>query len=217
MKSTFNNIYPVLLQFDWSNVFQSIAVIWTACIATYALHTWKRQSKANLKIRFLDELTESIHEFILQSDPSIQMLQFVRIGMESYTLGSESDEITREGVIEYINKRGKEDSQRLFEHLSKCNNSISRINSLSAKGQIFNLINYTKCTEACKNLTALYNQIQAIASIINGESTNWENELANNVLQKLMVFDHKKIYEQIGLQNVKYLEFVKDNFKHIYK
>ena len=56
---------------NWPDLLQGIGSIWVAIVATLALNAWKHQSKAQRQMNFMDELTDSVHEFIqLMSAPN---------------------------------------------------------------------------------------------------------------------------------------------------
>jgi hypothetical protein len=56
---------------NWSSIFQAIAAIWVAVIATYALGQWKKQIKLQKQVDFVDQLTDEIHEFMLTASPLV--------------------------------------------------------------------------------------------------------------------------------------------------
>ena len=63
-----------LLLIDWLAIIQGIVGIWVVIIATIALNTLKCQIKAHKHIEFLDELTDTIHNFILSMSEPIAHL-----------------------------------------------------------------------------------------------------------------------------------------------
>ena len=83
-----------LINLNLLEVIQTIATVFVAYIALRALETWKHQSKAQKQTDFLDELTDTVHEYIQQLAQPIEMLKMVRIGIKSHAGLINQDEIT---------------------------------------------------------------------------------------------------------------------------
>jgi len=139
---------------NWAEIVKCIVSIWVAAVATFALKTWKRQSRAQKQIDFMDDLTNSVHEFIVSLAGAIEMVRYVKIRIESHAGMPDLDtEIENPEAVAYIQRRGKEDSKRLFEYLKSYSPALTRIRSLSVKGQVLGLKNYKDCYNACSMLT----------------------------------------------------------------
>jgi hypothetical protein len=100
---------------EWAEMLKVVAALWTAGIATYAVNTWRRQTKANRRVDFLSELLESIHGFIESIHPPIEMVRIVKIGIESHR-GSPSDSIDEPNphLFTYIQRNGERDAEKLY-------------------------------------------------------------------------------------------------------
>ncbi|MDP8218985.1 MAG: hypothetical protein P9M03_09700 [Candidatus Theseobacter exili] len=73
-----------LSSWNWPEIIKGIVSIWVATVATKALTTWKRQSKAQKRADFMDELTESVHKFIDAIAAPCEMVKYIKIGIESH-------------------------------------------------------------------------------------------------------------------------------------
>lgn len=208
----------MLISWDWSKIIQAVTSIWVAIVATWALTTWKLQSKAQKKSDFMDELTDTVHEFINLLGAPTQMVKYIKIAIECYESLPHPDRNTEnQGAIEYIMTDGKRESERLHELLEPCAHPLSKINSLVAKGQVFGFSDYGVCQVSCKMITAQYDRIQALCYMIGNETANWENPKIQETLSKVVALDENDIRDAINEFNSKFLTFVKKNYEMIYK
>jgi hypothetical protein len=213
-----SKILQSLYGWNWAEIVKCIVSIWVAAVATLALKTWKRQSKAQKQIDFMDHLTDSVHEFIISMAGPIEMVKNIKIGIESHAGMPDLDiEIENPEVVAYIQRQGKEDSKRLYEYLKSCSPALTRIRSLSAKGQVLGLKNYKDCYNACSMLTWQHDRIQALCHMIGSDSLYWRNPKVQESLSKVIQLDPEEIKKGIEEQNAKFLAFVKENYERIYK
>ena len=203
---------------NWAEIVKGSVGIWIATVATLALKTWKRQSKAQKQTDFMDEITNSVHEFVATMSASIEMLKYIKIGIESHARApSLPPGIENPEAVAYIQKQGKEDSKRLLEYLNLSSPSLTKIRSLSAKGQVLGLRNYAECQNACDMLTWQHDRIRALCYVIGRPSLNWENPEVQKTLSKIIQLDPEEIKRELGEYNVTFLTFVKENYKNIFK
>ena len=113
------------------------------------------------------------------------------------------------GMITYIIKNGKDDQERLIKYLDKLRPIVSRMISSATKGQVFGFHNYTQCYDACRMLAWSHGQIQAFALIIGNTHLNWENELVQQTLDKVLTINAEAIKKNVEEQNSIFLIFVK--------
>ena len=207
-----------LLSWEWSKIIQSIASILMVWIAYKALTTWKKKSTADNKMSFIGELSDEVHNFIILISPAIEVYRFVKIGIESHSSQDQYNNIKNRPIYAaYIEKRGKEDGHLLFDKLKSCTSSVSKIKSLVTKGQIYNFIKYEDCQNACALLTWQYDRLQAVAGLISQQSWTWENTEVVETLNKVLSTEIEDIEQNIKQQNVKYIEFAKDNYCSVFK
>lgn len=211
-------MFELLSNIDWLEVIQSAASVFTAGVALVALNTWKAQSKAQRKSDFLDQLTDSIHEFIQELSTPIAVFKLIEISKDCY-LPMPNDSYKdnpQENLIAYILEKGKSDSEKLFGKLSACNKSISEISSLVAKRQIYQFDNYAECQESCRMLLWQHERLQAAAALIDNSSLNWDNPEVQKSLKEIHSTSSKDIQKHISEWHVKYLEFAKSNYESIF-
>ena len=196
----------------------ALASIWVAVIATRALCTWKYQTRAEKHIQFMDELTDTVHEYIQAMVASIEVLKYIEIAIEAHskTASVKHEHAKNAGVISYIVKNGKADQTRLVEYLDKVRPTMSRMASLAAKGQVMDFENYRQCYDACTMLAWSHRQIGAVAMIIGNGHLNWDNERVQQTLDKVMTVKSRSISENLEKHNRIFLEFVKQNYKSLF-
>ena len=205
-----------LIGLDWSAIIQALASIWVAMVATLALRTWKRESKARRQTDFLDALTDSIHDFIALMAAPIEMVKFAKIAIQSHAELSQVDKRLRTpGAIAYIERRGKEDSKQFGELLDKGMPAVSTVRSLVAKGQVLGFTNYNECRDSCALITWQYDRIQAFSQVIGQTTLYWENPNVQDIVDKALSIEAEGIKTYLQEQNIKLLEFVQANYKAI--
>ncbi len=208
----------IICELDWAEILKVAVSIWMATVATLALQTWKRQSKAQKQSDFMDEITNSVHEFIVSMAAPTEMVKYIKIGIESHAGVSSLDpELKHSEAIAYIQKHGQEDSGKLLEYLNLCGPSLTKLNSLTAKGQVLGLKNYTECQNAVRMLTWQHDRIQALCVMIGRPYLNWYNTEVQETLEKVIQLDAETIKKDIDTYSVQFLTFVKDNYEKIYK
>ena len=206
-----------MCEVDWAEIVKIIISVWVATVGTVALSTWRRQSKAQRQSDLLDDLTNSVHEFVNLMSAPIEMLHHIKIRIESHkaTFGLMND-VPYPEAIACIEKYGKEDSKRLFEYLNASTPSLTKIRFLSTKGQVLGFSNYEICQKTCQMLSWQHDKLQAVAVIIGSTSMNWQNPEVQKSLSTLMQIDPGEIGAQLQVQNIEFLEFVKTNYEKIY-
>ena len=211
----FAHIVEAIKNVSWSTILPAIASIWVAITATYALHTWKDQMRAQKHIEFMDELTDTVHEYIQAMEAPIQILKFAKIGIQAYseTESLQGKNSKNAGVIVYIEKNGKADQIQLNEYLDKVRPIKSRMNSLAVKGQVLGFDNYKQCYDACTMLAWSYGQLEAFAVLIGSAHLNWQNQEVKQFLDKVMTVDAKTIKENLEKQSSVFLEFVRQIYQ----
>ena len=201
-----------------SSMLIALASIWVAVIATYALRTWKYQTRAEKHIQFMDELTDTVHEYIQAMVAPIEVFKYIEIAIEAHSevASVKHEHAKNAGVISYIVNNGKADQTRLVEYLDKVQPIMSRMASLAAKGQVMGFENYGQCYNACTMLAWSHGQIGAVAMLIGNRHLNWDNERVQQTLDKVMTVKSRSISENLEKHNRIFLEFVKQNYKSLF-
>jgi len=207
----------LLEKIEWLNLIQTIAVIFTAYIAYSALHTWKHQAKAHKQTDFLDQLTDSVHEYIQSLSQPVELLKFIQISFESYKGLPDNPDHQYSNIIAYIAARGSEDSKKLWEPLNNAGQVVARIQALVAKGQVYGFIDYSNCQDSIKMLLWQHQRLQVVASIISSTSLNWEHPDVIKGIENMLTVQPDDIESHLQKYNQKFLSFVQDNYQSIYK
>ncbi len=207
----------LLEKFEWLSLVQTVAVIFTAHIAYSALHTWRHQAKAKKQTDFLDQLTDSVHEYIQLLTQPVQLVKFIHIGFESYKdLPGKPDHLYS-NIIAYITARGKEDSKELWDSLNSVSHLVAKIEALVAKGQVYGFINFSNCQASIKMLLWQHDRLQVVASIIRATTLNWENPEVTKGIEDMLTVQPDDIESHIQKYDVEFLNFVQDNYQSIFK
>jgi len=203
---------------DWSGIIQSIASVVVAYVACRALSTWKKQLKAQKQTDLLDELTDTVHEYLQLMVQPIEMLKFIRNYITSHVgLPTNRDNIKNPEVVAYIERLGKNDSKKLLEHLRECYSSVAKIQSLVAKGQVYGLLNYDVCQKTCEMLLWQHKRLQVVASVIGDKAMNWDHPDVQKSIDNMLKVTPESIKDHMDKQYKKYIEFVAENYREIWK
>jgi hypothetical protein len=199
------------------SILTTVAALWGAIIATCALHTWKYQTRAEKHIKFMDELTDIVHEYIQAMSAPISKLECIEIAIEAYseTALLKQEHAKNAGVISYIEKYGKTDRDQLYKYLDTIRPIESRMMSLATKGQVMGFKNYEQCYQACRMLAWSYNQINAVVGLIGEQQLNWDNKEVQQAIDKIMTVKSSSIRGNLEEHNRIFLEFVKQNYKNL--
>lgn len=203
---------------NWYGLIQSIAGIWVAIIATIALTSWKSQIKANRHVEFIDNLTDTVHSYIISMQGPITHLELARIGIEAHgKYHNQPEHIKNPGAVAYIKKYGDSTGEDIRKSLDEIKPILSKIKSLAAKGQIFRIKNYSDCQNACNMLEWSFSQIMAFNSIIQSQHLNWENPVVQESLNKILAIDPDSIRSNLTTQNEIFLGFMRKAYDNILK
>ncbi|WP_067522814.1 hypothetical protein [Endozoicomonas ascidiicola] len=204
-----------IISVNWLEVIKLLIPISTPVIAYLALQTWKLQLRAKNKIILLDELTVSIHEFLMHLSAPIACLKYVQISFESYIPISSKDK--RQGAINFIMQDGAASSEKFIESLEKCVPSFNNIRMLSTKGQVLGFENYNDCFISCAQITRQYERLQSIAYFIRQRNLNWGNQKVLDNLDLMIEMKSEEMQEILDTYNKMYLVFLEKNYTEIYK
>jgi hypothetical protein len=212
-------IADFLMSLDYTDIITCIVSIWMAVVATMALNTWKRQSKAKKQTDFLDEITDAVHKYINDLYGPTEVVKFIKFGIESHLISPllQEKDVENPEIVAYVKQSGERDAKFLNEQLEKCNQSVFRIHTLMAKGQVLGFKNYDVCHESCRMLTWQYERIQALSFMIGNVHLNWKNEEVQKTLKATTSLEHGDIQKYVAEYNKKFLTFVKKNYEEIFK
>jgi hypothetical protein len=198
-----------------SSLLQLIVGIWVAGVATVALSTWKKQLRAEKQLSFIDELTNTVHEYILLMVAPTSHLVYAKIGIEAHkgaAFGFEQYENAE--AIAFINKDGPGTSDRIMADLALVRPVLGKMQSLAVKGQVLGLQDYPKCHNACTMLARSHDQLQAFCAIIRNPNLNWKNPLVQKNLNNLSEIDADRINANLNEQNWEFIKFAKKAYEN---
>jgi uncharacterized protein YggT (Ycf19 family) len=208
-----------ILSWNWIGISQSLIGFATLCIAISALNVWKKQHKASQVSNLLDQLTDSVHSYLQSLSVTIQYLNFAQIGIDSYqfdmNVGQNSDK--KLWVIKFIEKEGKETSERLFASLRDSEASYNKIKSLLVKGQIYSIPNFVDCINSCNNLLWQYDRLQAFAVMVGSPNLNWDNPKAEKGLENILDLTNISIDSFLKKHQKVFFDFSRDTFQNLYQ
>lgn len=209
--------FDVLTGVPWLEVIKALAPVATAFIAWRALANWRRQDKAKRHADFLDQLTDAVHSFVGLMPGPITTVRFVKTGMAYHIpMESKNEDPYVAAAIDYIESRGADESKRLIESLDPARPVFVRIQSLSAKGQVFGFEGYKDCKKAVAKLTWQFGRMQALAAFIGSSTWHWKNPDVVAHLTKLMELEPEDIQKHLD-DNLEVVHaFVRDAYTRIY-
>ena len=151
-----------------ANILTALATIGVAIVAYWGLHTWKHKERTQKCIQFMDELNDTVHEYIQAMEAPIQSFKFIKMFIDSH---SEVEQLKQNntknaGIIAYIKENDKSDQVRLKQYLDNVRPIRSRMMSLATKGQVLGFDKYANCYNACTTLASSYDFIEAFASAV---------------------------------------------------
>lgn len=201
---------------EWSEIIQAASGIWMAVIASFALGTWRKQIKAQKYVNFVDELTETVNEFLHSMYAPITTMQFAKLEIHSHIdyLGDYNG--TRNpSIIMFIKNKGKDTHDKLQGQLLVVRPILSKMMMLVAKGQIYELPDYGRCHDACNMLKLSYEQAEAFCYIIGDTNLNFDNPEAQQLLEKIFGINTTDINNNLVEQNTEYLKFAQEVYRSI--
>lgn len=206
-----------ILDWNWLGIIQSLSGVATLVIAYLALTSWKKQHKSQKITSLLDELTDSIHDFIQSVSVPAQHLQYIHIAIESCQYDVDLDkELEYPETVRYIQKEGRESATRLMDYIRPCSASVHKIKSLVVKAQMFNIENFQDCINACEMITWQYDRLQVVYSILSSNNMNWRHPKVIEHLGHLSDITYEDIQKHLSESQVSYLKFVKASYSREY-
>ena len=218
MQGTASGILHALSNLAWLEVLRGLGPYAAALVGWLALRNWKRQDKAKREADFLDALIEQTHTFIIAMTRPVSIHKSVRIGMICHGPSPfDSEKLTVEGAVQYIQKAAEGTSRRLDEALARVQPLVAGLRSLASKGQIFEFEDYQKCYQAIQMLTWQFDRVCALASIIDTPSLNWENYEILHTLEKVSAVESDEIQKLLDKYNIEIIEFSQATYKNLFQ
>ena len=121
----------------------------------------------------------------------------------------------RAGAIAYIEKAGNSEKRELDLALEVVRTSLLKLQSLQAKGQVFQLVEYKLCSEAIANLQSVHQQAQGFGGLLM-PGWEWGNSEIGAFLDATLAMDPRAMRQQLNTANAAILAFVRDSYARLY-
>lgn len=208
------------LGLDWSaisQVFIAGATVTLAIVAVKGLHAWKHPIGTKLKLQFIDDLIDAVHEYVSAMNTPVTMVRLFEIEIKAY---SEAEALKgnageNDGFIKIIESHGEETGKRFFQHLDNIRPIVSKIQSLITKGQVLGFEEFDKAYNACTMLIWSHGHIEGLAAVLSGSNLNWENLMVQETLNKYRDIKSSEIAKNLADNHVIFLEFAKNIYKKL--
>lgn len=217
MTEILSKIMCEILSWNWYSIIQSATGIATLGLAWFALGSWKRQHKSQKVTELLDQLTDSVHDFVQSISVPVQRLQFIHIGIDSCQYDREiNSDLEYPEAVRFIEKEGREAASELMNSLKASESSVHRIRSLLVKGQIYNIENYEECRNACNLIVWQYDRLQVVYFALSGQNMNWQHPKVVESVGNLLAITPDDINTYLKENQVAFLSFVKTAYTKEY-
>ena len=203
---------------EWTGIIQSITGIATLTIAYISLTSWRHQHRSQATNRLLDELTDSVYEFIQSISPAVHMLMVIRIGIDSQQFNRKPNtELEHSLTVAYIETEGKEAADRLMPILKNAEQPARRIRSLLLKGHVLGIKNYDVCYNACNMIVWQLDRLMVVATMLSSPYMNWTHPKVITSLENMMSITPDDISSLITENQSQLTEFLKGTYSKEYK
>ncbi|HAS6323074.1 TPA: hypothetical protein I7235_22450 [Vibrio vulnificus] len=215
---TFSGVKWTDILSGFGGIIGALATFCAAVFAGLALTSWKKQTQAQRQILFLDELTEAFNEYSNLVSAPIDLVKYSKFAIDSFSsVDSAGLPFEQSGIVRYFEIAGKEDAERINQHLSKCIESLNKIQALTTKGNLMGFYDYHICFEACARLSSTYPAIQAYSSRISTKNLNWSNPEVEVVVRKAIEMDPNDLSAIVKSCNEELILFAQEKYKFAMK
>lgn len=200
-----------------SQVFIAGATVTLAIVAVKGLRAWKHPIGTKLKLQFMDDLIDAVHEYITAMSAPVQMVGFLAIEIQSYTQAEagQGNIGANDGFIRFIEARGEKTGERFFQYLDKVRPIIAKIQSLGNKGHVLGFEGYEQASNACQMLIWSHSKIDALAGIISNPQWNWENQRVQENLDEYRDINSTEFQENLKQNLEEILEFAQNVYQKL--
>ncbi|WP_151194488.1 hypothetical protein [Cysteiniphilum sp. JM-1] len=152
--------------------------------------------KANMKIKWLDNLVSEIHHYCDELINVDQCLKFiVNIEYKSYGVRLEKNYNDDSGIVKYIKSKGRERSELVFGYLDKARLISSRIESLMIRGKFYGFDELERLNASIGSLLGIAIGIQEYAVILSHDTMYLANKDIQESLTTVVSICPNKIQE----------------------
>ena len=161
---------------------------------------------------FLDAITDSIHDFIIQMAAPIAFVKFTKVAIKCHADPAQVDtRLSTPGAIAHI-REGETYSKQLGELLDNIKPIVSKIRTLVAKGQVLGFRNYNECPDSCDLITWQYDRIQAFSVGYWWDHFVLGKSEVKDTVDKVLSIEAEDIEIYLQKQNINLLDFVRTNY-----
>lgn len=192
---------------------QTVTGVWIVLAAFYGLFTWKKQLLATKQTTLIERFSIEIFTYVKNMDPVILYYEMIKDIFNS-TVELYPTKNKYEVFIEYVEKSGARDAERLNEFLSVVDNTISKIKTLDLEAQSLGLSNYNECRQHISNLIWVHSHIKSYTKFLAG-SWYWENPNIRETVEKYINKDANEICNIKKNSFDKIIEYLQKNYKAI--
>jgi len=205
-------------------VVAAFSAVTIAFFAYKGFDDWKRQKHTDIKLKLLDDLSNTVHEFYEKLMEQIHSIEFIEIGIQCHkdtldTRGLKEKNITPAHFIVYLKQEHtKQDGRKLLNSLTTLHPLSSRLKLLTIKIQSLELTAWNDIYNSNTNLIHISNRMAYIASmLINGDSLFVENPDVQKHLKKVLeVINSNALKKDLNENLDEILKVIQDNYKLLF-
>ena len=186
-----------------------------AIAAVLGLSTWRKKISYEKKMNIADDFHDTVYDFILKISGSVQILEFIKIHMQSYEENFKKDpqrqKTFNSGLHEFIETSGEVYSLQLKNVLESI--SIQHIYTLSTKICVLKMKNSDSALNCYRQLKWFYDTIEKTTIKLGMKSLYWENPEVKKSMDQLNELDIDQLKRSLDTAEHLMLEFSKENYK----
>ncbi|MDL5027366.1 hypothetical protein QR676_09015 [Vibrio sp. TMPB1044] len=211
------DIWLVVLKWNWNGIVQAVSGLITATIAYLALSSWKIQQKSAKVNALFDELIAEVNEYIRHIAVPTQFVKLSHIRFESHKDYIYLDKsLPHPEVVYVINEFGDDLSKQIIAALEPSGQNASRIKSLLVRLQLHQPLGFEDCINACNFIIWQHSRMQAFAITLSSSHMNWDNSMVIKSVEDSLAITAEDIEEHINQNYDNLLKYISKTYKIIY-
>lgn len=211
-----------MLDFNLFDILTTAAGLIVAGSGIAAISVWKKQIRLDRNIKFIDELTDTLNEYVQSMGIIIDAYQYIFIGIRVYAKYSKDNNICDEkeklyyGFTKYVKTRGQKERDQLNRYLFETKPIVSKLCSLSTKGQIYGFKNYTKCRFVLDRFIWIYNVSSSFSFNLGNTNAVWKNPEVKKLIMDLLDKDYEYLKNKLKNLHIEYLEYAREVYSDLF-
>lgn len=199
---------------------KALAPVFTLWVAYRALRNWQRQDKAKREAEFLDQLLDAVHRYLSEMKTPITVVEFTKIGIKGYVEAASWHsplDADINGTIKWMQNYGAPESKRILDTLESAKEPLTKLMSLTVKGQMFGFAEYGKCKNAVLMLEWQYNRMQGFAAMLGTSPTvNFANPEVRTAILNSTALDGHDIRKHCDVHGKTIVGFARETYALLY-